>query len=89
MYSQSKFNLLSRRSGRIALAFLLVSLVVGIYFAFNPFPAGPSIEVEASPASNQQLGRSAVASVQRLYVGQSNVLETGPQGVRLIAPGAP
>ena len=87
MNPKSKFSLLSRHSLQIALAFFLVSLVVGIYFAFNPFPAGPGIQVAANPASNQVIARPATSAIQRLYVGQGYVLETGPQGVKIIAPG--
>ena len=39
---------LNDRSAWILLAVVLVALVAGVYFAFNPFPAGPSIDVAAN-----------------------------------------
>ena len=105
MKSQSKFRLFSKRRIRIALGVLLVMFVAGVYFAFRPLPAGPRIEAAAAgPATqvnvvanapekvavvDQPLTRSAAASVQKLDMGAGYVLETGPQGSRIIAPGAP
>jgi len=47
MFTQSKYRFLSKRSIRVALGFVVVALVAGIYFLFRPFPAGPSLDVAA------------------------------------------
>jgi hypothetical protein len=41
---------LNDRSVWVLLAVVLVALVAGVYFAFNPFPTGPSIDVAANAA---------------------------------------
>jgi hypothetical protein len=63
MNSKSQFNLLSRRSLNLGIAFVVVVLVAGIYFLFRPFPAGPSLDVKAEvPEAASIAGWSAVAN---------------------------
>ena len=77
---------LSKRSLSIALAFLLVSLIAGVYFAFNPFPAGPDIDVAANSADNLPLARSTSSETNSLYVGQGYFIVTGPEGTKILPP---
>ena len=57
MSTQSKNNLLSKRNIRIALGFVVVALVAGVYFLFKPFPAGPSLEAAAAVKDAGSLNR--------------------------------
>jgi len=47
MNAHKKNDLLSKRNIRLAVGFVMVALVAGIYFLFRPFPTGPSLEVVA------------------------------------------
>jgi hypothetical protein len=59
----NRINLLSKRNLSIGLAFMLVALIVGIYFLFKPFPAGPSLAVKANvPEAASAIGWSAYAN---------------------------
>jgi len=63
MEYKKKSTLFSKHNLGFALAFVLVALIVGIYFLFKPFPAGPSLDVKANaPAAASAVGWSAYAN---------------------------
>jgi hypothetical protein len=63
MVSQTQISLFSRRTITLALAFVLVALILGVYFLFRPFPAGPSLGVKANvPEAASAIGWSAYAN---------------------------
>ena len=48
MYTRMEQNLYKSRSFRVGIAFALFALIIGVYFLFRPFPAGPSLDVKAN-----------------------------------------
>jgi hypothetical protein len=63
MVSQTQIGLFSRRTISVALAFVLVALILGVFFLFRPFPAGPSLGVKANvPEAASAIGWSAYAN---------------------------
>jgi hypothetical protein len=69
MYRRRKPVLLSKHILSFGLGFVLVALIIGIYFLFKPFPAGPSLGVKANVLNNPA-GRGA-ASVQGSYANHT------------------
>jgi hypothetical protein len=65
MNNPKKSNLFSMRSLSVGLAFVLTALIVGVYFLFRPFPAGPSLTVKAN--APQVSGGQEMATVNRWY----------------------
>jgi hypothetical protein len=80
MYSQK--SMLNNRSVKITLAVVLVALVAGIYFAFKPFPAGPSIEADANVP--EESGVKAVVPAGYAFESGAPLHYSG----KVIGPGA-
>ena len=97
-----KNNQKTRRSIRLAVVFVVVALIAGIYFLFKPFPAGPSLDVRAEApqagksmvvnmrehiaAGRRTVAQSASPKTNRLYVGLGTFLATGQQSTEILAP---
>jgi hypothetical protein len=63
MYPKTKSTLFSKHNLSFALGFVLVALIIGVYFLFKPFPAGPSLDVKANiPEAASAVGWSAYAN---------------------------
>jgi hypothetical protein len=65
----TKNRLLTKRSIRSGLAFILVALVAGISFLFKPFPTGPSLVVESN-AIRSGAEKSASANTRNSVANQ-------------------
>jgi len=52
---KTNFKLFSKRNIRFALVFIITALIVGIYFLFKPFPAGPTLNVQANAPGNMRI----------------------------------